>query len=61
MVCKLETLQPFTGEAVAQVLGVPDTIPIDSAKINKDTKEVSFTDKILINYGKTRLQITNNG
>lgn len=43
MVCKLETLQPFTGEAVAQVLGVPDTIPIDSAKINKDTKEVSFT------------------
>ncbi len=43
MVCKLELLQPFEGEAVAQVLGVPDTIPIDSAKITKDTKEVSFT------------------
>jgi hypothetical protein len=42
MVAKLETLQPFTGEAVAQVVGVPDTIPIESAKITKDTKEVSF-------------------
>jgi hypothetical protein len=42
MVAKLETLQPFNGEAVAQVVGVPETIPIESAKINKDTKEVSF-------------------
>jgi hypothetical protein len=42
MVAKLETLQAFTGEAVAQVVGVPDTIPIESAKITKDTKEVSF-------------------
>lgn len=42
MVAKLEHLQPFEGEALAQVVGVPDTIPIESAKITKDTKEVSF-------------------
>ncbi|OYW75118.1 MAG: hypothetical protein B7Z37_14980 [Verrucomicrobia bacterium 12-59-8] len=42
MVAKLEQLLPFDGEATAQVLGVPDTIPIESAKITKDTKEVSF-------------------
>jgi len=42
MVAKLEQLLPFEGEATAQVLGVPDTIPIESAKITKDTKEISF-------------------
>ena len=42
MVAKLEQLLPFDGEATAQVLGVPDTIPIESAKITKDTKEVAF-------------------
>jgi hypothetical protein len=42
MVAKLEHLKPFDGEALAQVVGVPDTIPIESAKITKDTKEVSF-------------------
>lgn len=42
MVAKLEHLIPFNGEALAQVVGVPDTIPIESAKITKDTKEVSF-------------------
>lgn len=42
MVAKLEQLLPFEGEANAQVLGVPDTIPIESAKITKDTKEVAF-------------------
>jgi hypothetical protein len=42
MIAKLEHLQPFEGEANAQVLGVPDTIPIEPAKITKDTKEVSF-------------------
>lgn len=42
MVAKLEQLLPFEGEATAQVLGVPDTIPIEPAKITKDTKEVSF-------------------
>jgi hypothetical protein len=42
MVAKLEQLLPFEGEANAQVLGVPDTIPIEGAKITKDTKEVSF-------------------
>jgi hypothetical protein len=42
MVAKLEHRKPFDGEALAQVVGVPDTIPIESAKITKDTKEVSF-------------------
>ncbi|WP_395748756.1 PPC domain-containing protein [Prosthecobacter sp.] len=42
MVAKLEQLLPFEGEATAQVLGVPDTIPIEPAKITKDTKEVAF-------------------
>lgn len=42
MIAKLEQLQPFEGEAVAQILGVPDTIPIEPAKITKETKEVSF-------------------
>jgi hypothetical protein len=42
MVAKLENLQPFQGEALAQVVGVPDTIPIETAKITKDTKEVTF-------------------
>ena len=45
MVAKIEHLQPFSGEATAEVMGVPDTIPISSAKINKDTKEVTFTVK----------------
>lgn len=42
MIAKLEHLLPFEGEAKADVLGVPDTIPIEGATINKDTKEVSF-------------------
>ncbi|MEN3943347.1 hypothetical protein WJU23_18750 [Prosthecobacter sp. SYSU 5D2] len=42
MVAKIESLLPFEGEAEASVVGVPDTIPIESAKINKDTKEVVF-------------------
>ncbi len=40
--CKLEAAQPFTGDAEAQVVGVPDTIAIEGARVNKDTKEVSF-------------------
>lgn len=42
MVAKVELLQPFEGEAEASIVGVPETIPIESAKITKDTKEVSF-------------------
>lgn len=42
MLAKIEHLKPFEGEAVATVLGVPDTIPIEHAKITKDTKEVMF-------------------
>lgn len=42
MVAKLELQKPFNGEADARVVGVPDTIQIEPAKITKDTKEVSF-------------------
>lgn len=42
MIAKIEQLLPFEGEASALLLGVPDTIPIEGAKITKDTKEVSF-------------------
>jgi hypothetical protein len=45
MVAKIEHLQPFEGEAVAIVTGLPDTIPVEPAKITKDTQEVSFTVK----------------
>ena len=42
MTAKIEHLQPFEGEAVADVYGVPDTIPIEGSKITKDTTEVTF-------------------
>ena len=42
MLAKLDQLKPFEGEAVAQVVGVPDTIVIEPSKITKDTKEVTF-------------------
>ncbi|MDZ4287369.1 MAG: PPC domain-containing protein [Prosthecobacter sp.] len=42
MMAKLEHLLPFQGEANAEIVGVPDTIPIEGAKITKDTKEVTF-------------------
>lgn len=42
MVAKIEHLLPFEGEANAEIVGVPDTIPIEGAKITKDTKEVAF-------------------
>ncbi len=42
MVAKLEQLQPFEGEALAEVVGVPDTIQIEPAKITKDSKEAVF-------------------
>jgi len=42
MVAKIENLQPFEGEAEAAITGLPDTIPVEAAKITKDTKEVAF-------------------
>ncbi|CAN5854059.1 PPC domain-containing protein [soil metagenome] len=41
-VCKLEQLKPFEGEAVAQILGVPNGVKVESLKINKDSKEAVF-------------------
>lgn len=41
-VCKPEHPQAFTGEAEAQVMGVPDTITIEPGKINQETKEITF-------------------
>ena len=42
MVCKLEHLLPFEGEAEARVVGIPDTIQIEPTKIKKDTEEAVF-------------------
>jgi hypothetical protein len=42
LVCKVDHPQAFNGEAQAEVVGVPDTIEIEPAKITKDTKEVTF-------------------
>ena len=40
-----EVLRPFEGEAVARLVGVPDTIAIAPIKVTKDTKELRFTVK----------------
>ena len=42
MVCKLEQALPFEGDAVARVVGIPETIVIETATIKKDTKEAIF-------------------
>jgi hypothetical protein len=42
LVAKIEHLTPFEGEAEATVVGVPDSIQIEPAKITKDTKEAVF-------------------
>lgn len=42
MLAKLEILQPFEGEAIAEVVGLPETIQVEPAKITKDSKEAVF-------------------
>lgn len=41
-VCKFEHARPFEGEATVRLVGLPDTIPTEPAKITKDTKEVAL-------------------
>jgi hypothetical protein len=43
MVTNFEVPRPFEGEAVAQLVGAPDTIRIAPIKVTKDTKELRFT------------------
>ena len=44
MICKLNQLKPFEGEATAQIVGIPANISIDTPKkFTKDTKELSFS------------------
>jgi hypothetical protein len=43
MVTNFEVTRPFEGEAVAQLVGAPDTIRIAPIKVTKDTKELRFT------------------
>jgi hypothetical protein len=43
MVTNFEVQRPFEGEAVAQLVGAPDTIRIAPIKVTKDTKELRFT------------------
>ena len=39
---KLEQLQPFAGEAVARLVGLPDTVAVEPIKITKATTDVVF-------------------
>jgi hypothetical protein len=39
---KLEQLQPFAGEAVARLVGVPDTVASEPIKITKATTDLTF-------------------
>jgi len=43
MATNFEIARPFEGEAVAQLVGAPDTIRIAPIKVTKDTKELRFT------------------
>jgi len=43
MSTNFEVTRPFEGEAVAQLVGAPDTIRIAPIKVTKDTKELRFT------------------
>ena len=43
LVCKLNQLKPFEGEATAEIVGVPANITIEPAKkFTKDTTELTF-------------------
>ena len=42
MTTHFEVQRPFEGEAVAQLVGAPDTIRIAPIKVTKDTKELRF-------------------
>ena len=42
MTTAFEVSRPFEGEAVAQLVGAPDTIRIAPIKVTKDTKELRF-------------------
>jgi hypothetical protein len=57
MVTNLEVLRPFEGEAVAQLVGAPDTIRIAPIKVTKDTKALRFT---VETDGKSRVGKTGN-
>jgi hypothetical protein len=41
-VCKLDHAVPFEGEAVAELVGIPNGVVAEPAKIKKDTGEISF-------------------
>jgi hypothetical protein len=43
MSTNFEVMRPFEGEALAQLVGAPDTIRIAPIKVTKDTKELRFT------------------
>lgn len=43
LICKLNQLKPFAGEATAEILGIPANVVIDTPKkFTKDTKEIIF-------------------
>ena len=49
VVTNFEVLKPFEGEAVARLVGVPDTIVIPPIKVTKDSKELAFQVKTTAN------------
>ena len=42
MICKLEHKVPFEGEATAQIIGLPDYLPVPPLKITKATTDAVF-------------------
>ncbi len=42
MTTKIEQLLPFEGEAVARLVGVPDTVAIEPIKITKASTDLTF-------------------
>lgn len=67
ILCKINHNKEFTGEAVAQLLGIPPKVTTSDIKVNKETQEIVFTLKTdpASPVGKhnlvCRLTITENG
>lgn len=57
MATNFEVTRPFEGEAVAQLVGAPDTIRIAPIKVTKDTKDLRFT---VVTDEKSRIGKTAN-
>ena len=43
VLCKVNHVAPFEGEATATLMGIPPKVAVEPIKITKDTKEITFT------------------